>query len=508
MSLDLVALSFARPHLRRTCRRYSILHTMMQPSASFSITVRLLMKNRSSALGRVLVAAEHAGGVCGAIDIVRVSPDETVRDLTVSARDETHADEMVRSIDELPDVEVLSVSDRTFLMHLGGKIEIAPTVPLKTRDDLSMAYTPGVARVCLAIERKPEDSFNLTLRANTVAVVSDGSAVLGLGDIGPEAALPVMEGKAALFKVFGGVNAFPICLDMHDADAIVAAIAAIAPTFGGINLEDIAAPRCFEIERRLRERLEIPVFHDDQHGTAVVVMAALINALKVVHKPIQDLKIVVNGMGAAGIACARMLMAGGAGELVGFDSKGLVHPGRRDLTREKAWFAEVSNPKQGPGGLEEVLRGADVFLGLSSGGVLDPELLDVMADQAVVFAMANPVPEVMPELARGRVTVMATGRSDYPNQINNVLCFPGIFRGALECRARDINEEMKMAAAEAIASVIPEEELGPDYIIPSVFDARVAPAIADAVVRAAVASGVARRSPESHSAPRQVTTVA
>ena len=465
---------------------------MMQPSASFSVTIRVLMQNRSSALGNVLVAAERAGGVCGAIDIVDVSPEETVRDLTVSARDEVHADEVVRSIGDLPDVEVVSVADRTFLMHRGGKIEIAPTVQLKTREDLSMAYTPGVARVCTAIAEEPEDSFDLTLRANTVAVVTDGSAVLGLGDIGPEAALPVMEGKAALFKVFGGVDAFPICLDVHDTDSIVDAVTAIAPTFGGINLEDIAAPHCFEIEARLRKRLAVPVFHDDQHGTAVVVMAALINALKVVDKKLEDLKIVVSGLGAAGIACARMLLATGVANLVGFDSKGLVRRGRPDLSPEKAWFAGISEPPRGSETLEEGLRDADVFLGLSSAGVLDAGALDVMAERPVVFAMANPVPEVLPELARGRVAVMATGRSDYPNQINNVLCFPGIFKGALRCRARDINEDMKMAAAEAIASVIPEEELGPDYIIPSVFDTRVAPAIADAVVEAAVASGVTR----------------
>jgi malate dehydrogenase (oxaloacetate-decarboxylating) len=378
-------------------------------------------------------------------------------------------------------------------MHLGGKIEVRSRMQLRTRDDLSMAYTPGVARVCRAIADDPERACNLTIKRNTVAVVSDGTAVLGLGDIGPRAAMPVMEGKAMLFKEFAKVDAFPICLDTKDVDQIVETVKNLAPGFGGINLEDISAPRCFEIEERLKEELDIPVFHDDQHGTAVVTLAALINALKIVGKKIEDLQIVVNGIGAAGVACAKIMMAAGATNIVGCDSKGIVHEGREGLNPAKQWFAEHTNPDGRTGDLSDAVRGADLFLGLSVPGVLTVEHLESMNQDPIVFAMANPDPEIRPERAFGHARIIATGRSDYPNQINNVLCFPGIFRGALDVRAHEINEDMKLAAAEAIAGVIPPKELSEDYIIPSVFDERVAPAVAEAVAEKAKESGMARR---------------
>jgi malate dehydrogenase (oxaloacetate-decarboxylating) len=369
-----------------------------------------------------------------------------------------------------------------------------PKAPIRTRDDLSMAYTPGVARVCRAIAEDPGRSFNLTLRSNTVAVVSDGSAVLGLGNIGPEAAMPVMEGKAVLFKEFAGVDAFPLCLAETDPDAIVSIVEALAPTFGGINLEDISSPRCFEIEERLKAGLDIPVFHDDQHGTAVVVLAALQNALKLTDRVMSDTRLVVNGIGAAGIACTKILLEAGIGDVIGLDSRGIVHPARTDLDPHKRWYAENTNAEGRTGGLAEALRSADVFLGLSVAGLVRPEMLDSMRPDPIVFAMANPNPEIMPEEARERAAVMATGRSDYANQINNVLCFPGIFRGALEVRAQAIDEGMKLAAASAIAQVIPDDDLRADYVIPSVFDRRVAPRVATAVAEAAIDSGVARRS--------------
>jgi malate dehydrogenase (oxaloacetate-decarboxylating) len=381
-------------------------------------------------------------------------------------------------------------------VHLGGKIEVRSKMQIRTRDDLSMVYTPGVARVCRAIARDPERAFNLTIKRNTVAVVSDGTAVLGLGDIGPEAAMPVMEGKAALFKQFAGVDAFPVCLDTKDADEIVETVKNIAPAFGGINLEDISAPRCFEVEERLKRELEIPVFHDDQHGTAVVVLAALINALKVTAKKIEDLRIVVSGVGASGVACAKIMMAAGAKNIVGCDSRGVVHAGREGLNPSKRWFAEHTNPEDRTGALSDVIAGADLFLGLSVPDVLGVEDLKKMNEDPIIFAMANPDPEIRPEVATGHARIIATGRSDYPNQINNVLCFPGIFRGALDVRAREINEEMKLAAAGAMAGVISDEELSEDYIIPSVFDERVVPAVAEAVAGTAKETGVARRAQE------------
>jgi malate dehydrogenase (oxaloacetate-decarboxylating) len=379
-------------------------------------------------------------------------------------------------------------------MHLGGKIEVVPKVPLKTRADLSMAYTPGVARICEAIAQEPEKVFTLTIKKNTVAIVTDGTAVLGLGDIGPAAALPVMEGKAMLFKEFAGVDAFPICLNTKDPDEIVRTVKAISTVFGGINLEDISAPRCFQIEERLREELDIPVFHDDQHGTAVVVLAALINALKLVGKQMSEVKIVVNGVGAAGVACTKIIMAAGVKNIVGCDQTGALYRGRREnMNWMKDWYAQNTNPHEEQGTVHEVIKGADVFLGLSVPGVIDAEDVQRMAEKPIVFAMANPVPEIMPEDAAPYVAVMATGRSDYPNQINNVLSFPGIFRGALACRAARINEEMKLAAANAIAGIISDSELHPEYIVPSVFDKRVAEAVAREVEAAAHQTGIARR---------------
>ena len=457
------------------------------------MTLRVEFPNRGGTLGSILTAIGEAGGMVGAVDIVRMQAERSVRDITVNARDSEHGRKIVEVVEALPKTHVTNISDRTFLMHLGGKIEVRSKMKLRTRDDLSMAYTPGVARVCRAIAEEPGRAFNLTIKRNCVAVVSDGTAVLGLGDIGPRAAMPVMEGKAMLFKEFGEVDAFPICLDTKDPDEIVETVKRIAPGFGGINLEDISAPRCFEIEERLKRDLDIPVFHDDQHGTAVVVLAALINSLKIVGKRMEDLKVVVNGIGAAGVACAKILHAAGVKDIIGCDSRGIVHMGREGLNVSKEWFAENTNPEGRTGGLTEAVKGADLFVGLSVAGVLRPEHLDSMADDPIIFAMANPVPEIMPELAIEKARIMATGRSDYPNQINNVLCFPGIFRGALDVRAHEINEPMKLAAAEAIAEVISEDTLSEDYIIPSVFDERVGPAVAESVARAAEETGMARR---------------
>src|SRR6266850_6249337 len=414
--------------------------------------------------------------------------------ITVKARDSVHGQQIVNRLRRLPGVRIVNVSDRTFLLHLGGKIEIHNKVPIRTRDDLSMAYTPGVARVCLAIKEDRERAFSLTIKQNAVAVVTDGTAVLGLGDIGPEAALPVMEGKAMLFKEFAGVDAFPVCLATKDPDKIVETVKYLAPGFGGINLEDIAAPRCFEIEERLKTELDIPVFHDYQHGTAVVVLAALINALKIVGKRMGHIKVVVNGVGAAGVACSKIIMAAGVRNIIGCDQAGALYRGRTGhMNWVKDWYAQNTNPNEEKGSVHDVIKGADVFMGLSVPGVINAEDIQQMAERPIVFAMANPTPEIMPEEAAPFVAVMATGRSDYPNQINNVLCFPGIFLGALSCRASRINEEMKLAAANAIARIINDDELRPEYIVPSVFDKRVAEAVARAVEAAAYQTGVARR---------------
>jgi len=445
------------------------------------------------AFARLASAIGEAGGSLGAIDLVRVERNTKVRDVNVLADDEHHLDAIVEAVRSVPGIEVVNVSDRVFLAHLGGKLEVRPRSLLKTRDDLSMVYTPGVARVSRAIADDPEKVWNLTIKRNTVAVVSDGTAVLGLGDIGPEGALPVMEGKAVLFKEFAGVDAFPICLATKDPDEIVRTVEAIAPAFGGINLEDISAPRCFEIERRLRERLDIPVFHDDQHGTAIVVLAALLNALRVVGKRLEDVHVVTTGCGAAGMAVTRTLQRAGASWIVGCDEGGALFRGRTDLNDAKREYAETTNPENLKGSADELLAGADVFIGLSVPGAISAEGVRSMAPRAIVFAMANPNPEVDPEAIEGDAEVIATGRSDYPNQINNVLAFPGVFRGALDVRAREIDGEMEVAAARAIAGTIAEDELSADYIVPSVFNRVVAPAVAAAVADAAERSGVSRR---------------
>jgi malate dehydrogenase (oxaloacetate-decarboxylating) len=464
-------------------------------SASYSITLRLQIDNKPGMLGRIATRIGEAGGSIGAIDMVRTEQGGKVliRDITVDCSSEEHAEQVRKALDAMDGVTVVAVSDRVFLAHLGGKITTHSRIPLKTRDDLSIAYTPGVARVCWAIAKDKAASFNLTIRKNTVAVVSDGSAILGIGNLGPEAAMPVMEGKAQLFKEFGGVDAFPICIDIHTADEIVAFVKAIAPTFGGINLEDIAAPKCFEIERRLKTEVDIPVFHDDQHGTAIVMLAAMTNALKIVKKELSKVRIVVSGVGASGTACTKILLAAGAKDIVGCDSKGVVHKGRADLNPEKQEYARLTNPRNVKGTLQDVLKGADVFIGLSTKGLLKRADILTMAKQPIVFAMANPDPEITPEEAGETVAVMATGRSDYPNQINNVLAFPGVFRGALDAGATDVNEAMKVAAAYAIAGLVKPEELGPDYIIPSVFNPKVGPAVGKAVKEAAIQSGICRK---------------
>ena len=448
---------------------------------SNSVIVRLRLFNEVGVLNRVTQKISDLGGNIGAIDIVRPEPDALIRDITIFTHNPEHGEKLVEGLREIEDVEFINFSDRTFLAHLQGKIEINNRLPLSTRDDLSIAYTPGVARVCTEIHKNPENAYKLTIKGNTVAVVTDGTAVLGLGDIGPKAAMPVMEGKAMLFKQFADIDAWPICLDTTDTEEIISIVKALAPGFGGINLEDISAPRCFEIEERLRNELDIPVFHDDQHGTAVVTTAALINALKLVRKKPKDIKVVVSGAGAAGTACSKMIMHLGVKNLIGCDSKGAIHNQRTDINQSKRWFADNANPDQEQGSLKEVLKGADVFVGVSAPNILDAGNIRNMEKDAIVFAMANPDPEILPEDARPVAAVVATGRSDYPNQINNVLCFPGIFRGALDCRAKTITEEMKLAASHAIAETLDEQHLNPDYIIPTVFDKSVTPKIAAAI---------------------------
>ena len=469
--------------------------TVSQPpfNASNSIILRLKIDNKVGMLANVNCVISEMGGVVGAIDLVGPEDGVLVRDISIFTNDPDHSDKIVESIKKIPGVEFVNFSDRTFLVHLGGKISIRNRIPVKTRDDLSMAYTPGVARICMEINQDPEDAYKLTTKGNTVAVVTDGTAVLGLGNIGPKAAMPVMEGKAMLFKEFADIDAWPICLDTTDTEEIIRIVKAIAPGFGGINLEDIAAPRCFEIEQRLREELEIPVFHDDQHGTAVVTTAALINALRVVGKNVDKIKVIVSGAGAAGIACTKMIMHLGVKNLIVCDSKGAIHPKRTNLNTSKNWIARNSNPEKESGALKEVISGADVFLGVSAPNIIDQKDVKNMAKDPIVFAMSNPDPEISPEEASPFAAVMATGRSDYPNQINNVLCFPGIFRGALDCRSNTINEEMKLAAAHAIAGVVDDIHLNADYIIPSVFDTTVAKKISESVQAAAYKTGVARR---------------
>jgi malate dehydrogenase (oxaloacetate-decarboxylating) len=458
------------------------------------------------ALAAVMAAIGEAGGAVTAVDLVEASAEASLRDIVVDAAGPDHWAQILEAIRGVSGAEVIDTTDRTLLLHVGGKIEQRNKHPLSTRDDLSMVYTPGVARVCLAIHEDPDKAFQYTIKRNTVAVVSDGSAVLGLGDLGPAAAMPVMEGKACLFKEFAGVDAFPICLDAKDPDAIVETVKRIAPAFGGINLEDISAPRCFEIEERLKRELEIPVFHDDQHGTAVVVMAALLNAVKLTGRELERLRVLIIGLGAAGIAVTRIMSEAGVREIIGADSRGALHTRRADyldgsMHAAKRWFAEVTNPECRDGAPADVIDGCDLVIGLSGARVLPVEALARMNGDAMVFAMANPNPEVDPEEAAPFVRIMATGRSDYPNQINNVLCFPGIFRGALDARAPQITEEMKMAAARAIAAIVPDGELRDDYIIPSVFNREVAPAVAAAVAQEARRSGTAMAGQELGFAP-------
>jgi malate dehydrogenase (oxaloacetate-decarboxylating) len=467
--------------------------------ASYTMTVRAQYPNRPGMLGRIATKIGEAGGDIGAIDLVRSNTRTIVRDITLGVRDSDHGRGLVETIRSMKGVTVRRVTDPVFLAHDGGKIEIHNKIALTGRADLSMAYTPGVARVCMAIHAKPEAVYSLTVKKNTVAVVTDGTAVLGLGDIGPAAAMPVMEGKAMLFKEFGGVDAWPICLDTKDVDEIVRTVIAIAPGFGGINLEDISAPRCFEVEERLKEELDIPVFHDDQHGTAVVVLAALLNALKIVHKEMADLRVVICGVGAAGVACARIFMSAGITHIIGCDSKGAIYRGRKEgMNPIKEWFANNTNPDGLKGSVSDVIAGADLFLGVSGPDLLSVEDVKSMAKDPIVFALANPDPEIRPEDALEHVRVMATGRSDYPNQINNVLCFPGLFRGVLDARAWDINEPMKVAAAYAIAECVGKNELSEEYIIPSVFNKAVAPRVARTVAEAAYKSGAAEQHRKVH----------
>ena len=473
-------------------------------SPQFSVTVRVELDARQEPLAKLTAAIAESGGQLQGVDLVPGAGVEgkRVREFTVDARDQAHWEQIMRAIGSTRGARVLEYTDRTLQMHKGGKISQYNKYPLKTRDDLSMAYTPGVARVCQEIFADRSKAFEYTIKRNTVAVVSDGSAVLGLGNIGPEAAMPVMEGKAMLFKEFADVDAFPICLATQDPDEIVEAVQLIAPTFGGINLEDVSAPRCFEIEERLWETLDIPVFHDDQHGTAVVVMAALFNALKIVGKPIESLRVLMVGLGAAGVAVTKMMHASGVTDIIGCDRVGAVsteRPDYGDMSSIKRWYAQNSNPNKLSGQPADVIEGTDLFIGLSGPGVIEPGALGGMNEDAIVFAMANPTPEVMPEDAEPYVRIMATGRSDYPNQINNVLCFPGIFRGALDAGAPRITEEMKLAAAHGIANVVTDEDLSEDYIIPSVFDRDVAPAVAEAVVEEARRAGIARVSEETGS---------
>ncbi|MGW0808776.1 malic enzyme-like NAD(P)-binding protein [Nonomuraea sp. NPDC002799] len=455
------------------------------PSVSYSITVRLEVPAGGKAVSQLTHAVESAGGVVTALDVTNAGHEKLRIDVTCAARDTDHAQAIVDQLEAVEGVVIHKVSDRTFLMHLGGKIEMVSKVPLRNRDELSMAYTPGVARVSMAIARNKEDARRLTIKRNTVAVVTDGSAVLGLGNIGPEAALPVMEGKAALFKRFAGIDAWPICLDTQDVDEIVRTVQIIAPGFGGINLEDIGAPRCFEVERRLRELLDIPVFHDDQHGTAICVLAALTNALRVVNKNIGNVKIAMAGAGAAGNAVLRLLMASGARNVIVCDYLGAVHKGRDDLDESLRWIADHTNAEGYAGDLRGAVKDADVFVGVSAPGILTGDDIATMADDAVVFALANPEPEVSPDDAREHAAVVATGRSDYPNQINNVLAFPGVFRGLLDAQAGGVTQDMLLAAAAALAAVVTPEELGPNYIVPSVFHPDVAGAVAAAVREAA-----------------------
>jgi malate dehydrogenase (oxaloacetate-decarboxylating) len=462
------------------------------PSISYSITVRLELPAGGTATSELTATVERGGGLVTALDVTASGHDKLTIDVTCAASDTAHADRIVEALRAVEGVVVHKVSDRTFLMHLGGTIEMVPKHPIRSRDDLSMIYTPGVARVCEAIAENPDDARRLTVKRNAVAVVTDGSAVLGLGNIGPAAALPVMEGKSALFKRFGGIDAWPLCLDTQDPDQIVEIVRAIAPGFAGINLEDISAPRCFEVEARLREILDIPVFHDDQHGTAIVVLAALTNALRVVGKKMSDVHVVMSGAGAAGTAILKVLLEAGVDDVVVADIDGVVHRDRPGLHESLHWLAEVTNKTSVTGTLRDALVEADVFIGVSAPNILTGDDIATMAEGSIVFALANPVPEVDPAQARRHAAVVATGRSDYPNQINNVLAFPGVFRGLLDASARTIDNSLLVAAAEAVAGSVGEEELNADYIIPSVFHPEVHGSVATAVRQAAERAGAGR----------------
>ena len=464
------------------------------PAATYTFSFQAQYANKPGMLAQIATAVGECGGNIGDIDVVRSSGQTIVREVSVSARDSDHAREIVEKVRSVKGVAIKAVTDRVFLSHRGGKIEIRNKVPVTSRRDLSVVYTPGVARVCLAIDKDPELAYSLTIKGNTVAVVTDGTAILGLGDLGPEAAMPVMEGKAMLFKTFGGVDAWPICLATKDQDEIVNIVKAIAPGFGGINLEDISAPRCFYIEERLKKELNIPVFHDDQHGTAVVVLAAVLNALRIVKKQPQDLKVVVLGVGAAGVACTKILMSAGIKNIIGVDRTGIIHKGRAEgMNFMKDWFADNTNLEGVSGSVSDAMEGADLFLGVAGPNMLTLADVKKMNRDPIIMAMANPDPEIRPELVAGHVAVMATGRSDFPNQINNVLCFPGLFRGVLDVRASQINEEMKLAAAQAIAAAVSKDELSSEYIIPSVFHPTVFKNVARDVAAAAIATGVAER---------------
>jgi len=464
-----------------------------RPSPSYSIIIRLEILSKPGMLGKVASIIGKTGGDIGAIDIVGFKKNVTIRDLIVSVADVPMGQKVVEELKRIRGVTVLQVADRTFLVHQGGKIEIKNKIPLNSREDLSMAYTPGVARICMAIHEDRAKAYDLTIKKNTIAVVTDGTAVLGLGDIGPEAAMPVMEGKAMLFKEFGGVDAIPLCLKTKDPKQIVTVVKSISPGFGGVNLEDISAPRCFEIERRLRNELDIPVFHDDQHGTAVVILAGLINALKVVNKRLENIRVVVCGLGAAGIASIRLLLSSGAKQIIGCDRSGILYKGRKEnMNPIKVLIAENTNPERIRGPISKALKGADLFIGLSEPGVIQVTDIKKMAKNPIIFAMANPNPEIMPEQIGRLARIIATGRSDYPNQINNVLCFPGLFRGLLDSQAREVNDPMLFAAANAIADIITEEELSEDYVIPSVLNRRVPEQVSNSVREAAFHTGVAR----------------
>jgi malate dehydrogenase (oxaloacetate-decarboxylating) len=460
----------------------------LTPNSSYSLTLRIRIPNQPGMLARVAQAIGEAGGVLGDLDVASRNRKSLVRVVNVDAFSEDHADEIVNAVRAIDEIELLEVCDRTFKIHECGKISVESKLSLTNQEDLAMAYTPGVGRVCVEIAQNPDRVYDLTIKCNTIAIVTDGSAVLGLGNLGPAGALPVMEGKALLFKKFAGLDAFPVCLDTQDTDEIVETVKRLAPVFGGVNLEDISAPRCFEIEARLQRELDIPVFHDDQHGTAIVTLAALVNALKLVNKTMTSIKIVINGAGAAGVAIARLLQKAGASDIVLCDSKGILSHSRTDLNDQKREFAVEQS-----GTLADAMQGADVFLGVSAPGVVSVDMVRSMAKDAIVFAMANPIPEIQPELINNIAAVVATGRSDYPNQINNVLAFPGVLRGALDCRAQAITTAMYLEAAYAIASLVSPDELDEEHIIPSVFDERVASAVAASVKHAARVDGVARK---------------